>query len=215
MNDYIESEKLELESSYTKNLCYLPKEINIDNLGNMKRSIPRNKIIARIFHDVHLIEDWGTGFQRIINGCRENNNRFPEFMEKDGAFLITFYKKKIPNKLIPLINDKDIRQVKSEGVKGEGIKGEGIKNRVKIERDIMTKSRTKSDVTGILLKEELKETLNFIKLNPGKKLPDIAKGVKKSSKTVERWIYKLKSAGLIIYNGSKRTGGYYIIYFPL
>ncbi|MFH1320720.1 MAG: ATP-binding protein [Bacteroidota bacterium] len=72
----------------------LPKEINVKTLLTENRSIPINKILAKIFYSIKLIENWGTGFQRIANACSENNNPPPEFNEKTGAFVITFYKKK-------------------------------------------------------------------------------------------------------------------------
>jgi ATP-dependent DNA helicase RecG len=42
------------------------------------RSIPRNRGLAKIFHDIGFIEGWGTGFQRMVEGCNMNGNPKPE-----------------------------------------------------------------------------------------------------------------------------------------
>ena len=71
----------------------LPKEINIKNILLENRSIPRNKKLVEIFHQIELVENWGAGFQRIIEECEKNGNEIPEFSEKAGAFVIAFEKR--------------------------------------------------------------------------------------------------------------------------
>jgi len=71
----------------------LPKELSVKNLPRESRSIPRNKTIARIFHAIRLIENWGSGFQRIAAACEGNGNPAPVFEEKAGAFVITIHPK--------------------------------------------------------------------------------------------------------------------------
>jgi ATP-dependent DNA helicase RecG len=68
----------------------LPKEIDISKLLIENRSIPRNRNLARIFFQVGLIENWGTGFHRMTEACHKNGNPLPLFEEKAGAFVITF-----------------------------------------------------------------------------------------------------------------------------
>lgn len=54
-----------------------------------------------IFHKIELVENWGTGFQRIIKECEKNGNELPNFSEKVGAFVVAFNKRKenVPEKL--------------------------------------------------------------------------------------------------------------------
>ena len=61
-----ESEKLELKSTFSE-------------IYKQARSVPRNKLVMRIFHEYGLIENWGTGFQRMLKLCRENGNPDPVF----------------------------------------------------------------------------------------------------------------------------------------
>jgi ATP-dependent DNA helicase RecG len=68
----------------------LPKEIKIETLLKENRSIPRNRSLARIFYLIGYIENWGTGFHRMVEACRTNGNPPPVFEEKTGAFVITF-----------------------------------------------------------------------------------------------------------------------------
>jgi predicted HTH transcriptional regulator len=57
------------------------------------RSIPRNRLLAKIFYDISLIEGWGTGFQRMVDGCANNGNPKPDFRETTGAFVVTFIRR--------------------------------------------------------------------------------------------------------------------------
>lgn len=72
----------------------LPKEIEIKNILTENRSIPRNKKLVEIFHKIELVENWGTGFQRIVRECEKNGNKMPDFSEKVGAFVVAFSKRK-------------------------------------------------------------------------------------------------------------------------
>ena len=72
----------------------LPKEIDVFEIYKQARSVPRNKLIVRIFHEAGLIENWGTGFQRMLALCRENNNPDPEFSDRSAAFVVSFKKRK-------------------------------------------------------------------------------------------------------------------------
>ena len=138
------------------------------------RSIPRNRGLAKIFHDIGFIEGWGTGFQRMIEGCATNGNPKPEFKEITGAFVVKF-----------------IRRPASEGINGgisEGI-NEGINGGTN---------------------EGINRLLEFIRKNPGKRVVEIAAVLNVPSKTIERWIKKLKEQGVIVFSGPRKSGGYFV-----
>ena len=71
----------------------LPKELNIKSLLTENRSIPRNRGLAKIFHAIGFIEGWGTGFQRMVEGCASNGNPKPELKEMAGAFVVKFLRR--------------------------------------------------------------------------------------------------------------------------
>lgn len=49
----------------------------------------RNRVIGRVFHDLGLVEQWGSGIQRMIAACRENGLAEPSFEEIGGRFRVT------------------------------------------------------------------------------------------------------------------------------
>ena len=67
----------------------LPSGITIEDLCEHHRSIPRNKGISRVFHDVGMIEQWGGGIGLMRQACREAGIPEPQFEEYQG-FRVTF-----------------------------------------------------------------------------------------------------------------------------
>ncbi len=59
-------------------------------------SIRRNHLIAECFFDIGFNERWGTGTQRIIKSCIENNLPEPLFEIKSGSLVVTIRKYKFP-----------------------------------------------------------------------------------------------------------------------
>jgi len=62
--------------------------------------------------------------------------------------------------------------------------------------------------------EGVNSVIGYIKQNPGKRAPYIAKAISIPLKTLERWLKKLKFEGKIKYEGSAKTGGYYLVDKP-
>jgi predicted HTH transcriptional regulator len=60
----------------------------------------RNRVIGRVFKELSLIEQWGTGIARIVEECDAAHLRPPRFEEIGTAFRVTLYAgKKIDLKL--------------------------------------------------------------------------------------------------------------------
>lgn len=53
----------------------------------------RNKIIGRTFRELRLIEQWGSGLNRIIDACMQQSTGSPKFEELDSFFRVTLYPK--------------------------------------------------------------------------------------------------------------------------
>ncbi|MGQ0766708.1 MAG: ATP-binding protein [Gemmatimonadota bacterium] len=49
----------------------------------------RNPVIGRVFHEIELIEQWGSGIQRMIGACREAGHPPPVFEEIGTRFRVT------------------------------------------------------------------------------------------------------------------------------
>lgn len=56
----------------------------------------RNKVIAKVFHHMGLIEEWGTGLGRILRQAESYHLKAPEFTEMDTAFRVNLYRTPAP-----------------------------------------------------------------------------------------------------------------------
>jgi ATP-dependent DNA helicase RecG len=55
----------------------------------------RNRVFARVFQELHLIEQWGSGITRMITSCKEAGIAEPCFEEISTRFRVTFYRQRI------------------------------------------------------------------------------------------------------------------------
>jgi len=55
----------------------------------------RNRVIARVFRELKLIEQWGSGLQRIMDACHQRGLQEPTFEELHNQFRVTLYSTKI------------------------------------------------------------------------------------------------------------------------
>ena len=53
----------------------------------------RNKVLGRVFRELKLTDQWGSGLNRMINTCRQNNIAPPKFEELGQFFRVTLYPK--------------------------------------------------------------------------------------------------------------------------
>ena len=54
-------------------------------------SVLRNRVIGRVFKELGLIEQWGSGIQRMISDCSEMGLRHPDFAEIGRNFRVTIF----------------------------------------------------------------------------------------------------------------------------
>ncbi len=151
----------------------LPNEMTesefFDGISN-----PRNKVLMRVFKDLKLVEQLGSGVARILDKY-----------DKSIFVISKNYLKTI------FVFESESFKIKDGGING-GING-GIK----------------------LGDKRLELIYSIIKQNPKIKANELLIIARKTYKDItlnmiEKAIKKLKDFGLIIYEGSKKTGGYYI-----
>ncbi len=58
--------------------------------------------------------------------------------------------------------------------------------------------------------EGINRLLEFIRKNPGKRVVEITTVLNIPSKTIERWIKKLREQGRIVFMGFRKTGRYFV-----
>ena len=79
------SDRLEIE-----NPGLLPFGLTLDDLHQGVSRL-RNRVIGRVFHELGLIEQWGSGIQRMINACHEAGLPDPLLEEIGTRFRVTIY----------------------------------------------------------------------------------------------------------------------------
>lgn len=93
--DYTELSKIQIRIYDDKLIVWspgkLPLGITLNDLFKPHKSVLRNKLIAQVFYDVGLIEQWGTGIKRMADSCLKRGLPEPKFEEQQG-FKVTFRK---------------------------------------------------------------------------------------------------------------------------
>ena len=74
----------------------LPNAITVEEILRGRSEI-RNKIIARIFKEADMIEQWGTGVRRIVESCAAAGLNPPDFIETGHFLTVKFYRPKKRN----------------------------------------------------------------------------------------------------------------------
>ena len=59
------------------------------------------------------------------------------------------------------------------------------------------------------IKEGIDRLADYIRNTPGRNVTEIAAALNIPSKTIERWIKKLREQGRIVFIGPRKTGGYH------
>lgn len=68
----------------------LPFGLTVDEAIGGKSRI-RNRVIAKCFQHLKLIEQWGSGLSRIMNVCAQRGLKKPHFQEVGNQFKVTLY----------------------------------------------------------------------------------------------------------------------------
>lgn len=87
------------------NIAIFDDRIEITNPGslpyglNLKDAIAgasriRNRVIARTFHRLRIIEQWGSGLKKIVEVCIASGLKRPKFEEMSANFRVTIYSTK-------------------------------------------------------------------------------------------------------------------------
>ena len=121
-----------------------------DLLTGNYTSKTRNKLIAKAFKEIGLIEQYGSGIYRIQKICREYGIVQPVFKEISNGFLVILYKEKINNTVKDTV--KDTVKIKIS----------------KNQKTILELITLKNDITAEELVDRVGINLRNIKLNISK-----------------------------------------------
>lgn len=190
----------------------LPFDMDIETLENPEHgSRPRNKLIAQVFYDMHLIEHYGSGIRRIKNECAKNGNQPPEWSQKYGSF-ITVYDSRL--RAHETVNGATGPATESGDTINDPIKQphESIAETANETRD--TINRTDDTINDTINSQDdtiKQQVFDAISQSEGIKRDALAQAIHRSIPTVARLLATLEQEGKIIYRGSKKTGGYYVV----
>jgi len=68
----------------------LPFGMTIEDLKAGVSKI-RNRVIARVFREMGLMEEWGSGYKRVIHACQADGYPEPDWEELGTAFRVIFH----------------------------------------------------------------------------------------------------------------------------
>ena len=69
----------------------------------------RNRVIGRVFKELGLIEQWGSGIGRILAACQEAGLPSPRFEEISWHFRVTLYKQRSTETALDAVNEAILR----------------------------------------------------------------------------------------------------------
>jgi ATP-dependent DNA helicase RecG len=85
----------------------LPPGLTIEDIRQGVSKL-RNRVLGRVFHELHLIEQWGSGIQRMTGACREAGLPEPQFAEIGSGFRVTFLRE---HQLEPGVDDLNLQVI--------------------------------------------------------------------------------------------------------
>ena len=75
----------------------------------------RNKVIARVFRELRMMEEWGTGYKRISQVCQEGRYPLPRWEEMGTSVRVTLYPCAI-EKIFSKKNEDNILSLRQEEI---------------------------------------------------------------------------------------------------
>ena len=152
--------------------------------------------------------------QRLIPSIEDDNERSAAgFMRLAESKLIKA-SEKFRKRYFAIKRKKDVPQISQKPQKGTvPSENEGIKISAISAISAGQKDESVPSVGSVRPNVSAGQTkvLDFIKSNPGLRVPMISEGLNIPSKSIERHVKALIALGLIEHRGSKKTGGYFAL----
>jgi predicted HTH transcriptional regulator len=83
----------------------LPPGLTIEDIRQGVSKL-RNRVLGRVFHELHLIEQWGSGIQRMMAACHEAGLPEPQFAELGSGFRVTFQREQRSEPKVDELNSR-------------------------------------------------------------------------------------------------------------
>jgi ATP-dependent DNA helicase RecG len=157
-----------------------------DLLSENYTSKSRNKLIARAFKEVGLIERYGSGIIRVRKICKDYGIKEPLFREISQGFEVILYKNTDKNKEIVTDKYKEIFTDKDTDSVVDNVVDNVVESVVENETNI----------------------IQLLKQNKGFSANELAQTLNKSERTIQRYLNSLIKKKIIIRIGPDK-GGYW------
>lgn len=131
----------------------LPEGITVEDLKGKHESKPQNPLIARLFFLIKYIEQWGTGTNRMVRLCKENNLPEPEFEDTGNSFVVTLRKSKLTQRYLQTLDLNERQKNAIEYV----AKNESISNKEYRDLNEVTRETAKRDLADLVDKGVLEQ----------------------------------------------------------
>lgn len=94
----------------------LPPQITPETIKQPHISYPYNPIIANVLFKTTFLENWGSGAERIIDACRQQNVPEPIWSTQGGFVIVTFKRVSMDSSMaqVGLPKDPSTIQVRSK-----------------------------------------------------------------------------------------------------
>jgi ATP-dependent DNA helicase RecG len=171
------------------NSGHLPDDLKVGDLKKNHRSHTVNPDIAHIVFLKGLIDKLGRGTLKLLEDCKKEGLKEPSWEDSNDGITLTFN----GPRALPFKKDRS----KIEGV----IEGVKLFSLCILEDSIFDGLRDSARVF-------IRMIIERIRTNPGDNIAFFSRLICKSYSTTERYIRLLKSANLIEFKGSSKTGGY-------
>ena len=70
----------------------LPNALSVESMKEPHDSFPTNLNIANVLFKTKYLDSWGSGVQRMVDACKNNGQREPEYQLRPGSVVVVFYR---------------------------------------------------------------------------------------------------------------------------
>ena len=160
----------------------MPPQIDMEHIEQAHYSSPHNPRMANVLYQTGYIENWGSGIRRIIATCQKYDVALPTWQQMPGNVVVVTFAR----------NTAQTGQNIQEDVIDEN----GTKNG--------TKGGTKD--TAIQLTERQHVIVNLLEDDGTITIPDLARKIRLSVRTVKRELETLQTLGVLHREGGRKEG---------
>ncbi len=75
----------------------------------------RNRVIGRVFHELRLVEQWGSGVQRMMAACREAGLAPPKWEEVGDRLRVTLWTEQVAEVSLDATDEAIVESLSDEG----------------------------------------------------------------------------------------------------